>query len=104
MSHKIVASVTKETELQLLSDNGEALSGLTSTTLNCPSHKNERYTNYCYTDKKLICDICAVEDPNAEGSQGAAVTHEDGTPVDKGHKGHQLKPLDKMLEQILKEK
>lgn len=66
MSHKIVAFVTKETEVQLLSESGETLSGLASTNLNCPNHKDERYTRYCHTDKKLICDICAVKDPNAE--------------------------------------
>ena len=32
--------------------------------LNCPIHKFDVYTRYCYTDQKVICEKCADADPD----------------------------------------
>lgn len=103
MSHKIVPFVSKEDELLLLSESAQVISGLPSRSLNCPYHQNEVYTSYCYTDSKPICDICAIKDPNAPEDQ-EDVDEVPGHPPDPGHKGHHLKGLDKVVEQLLKEK
>ena len=102
-AHKIVPYVSKEAEQLLLSESAQVLSGLSSKSLNCPYHPNEVYTSYCYTDGKLICDICAIRDPNAPEDQ-EDMEEVPGQPPDKGHKGHHLKELGKVVEQLLKEK
>ena len=55
-SHKIIKYLDQNEEDRLLADFDERLSGVPSNNLNCPEHKFNVYTRYCYNDNIPICD------------------------------------------------
>jgi hypothetical protein len=57
-NHKIVQYLTPKEEEKMRSDTGEVLAGLSTNNLNCPDHKYEVYSIYCYSCNVPICDKC----------------------------------------------
>ena len=51
------------------SDTGEVLSGLSTNNLNCPDHKYEVYSIYCYSCNLPICEKCQLKDPPPLGEK-----------------------------------
>ena len=67
-NHRTVVYITAEEENHIRSINGEFLSGVQSDSLNCPQHKFDFYSRYCYTDEKPICEKCFEMEPKEKGA------------------------------------
>eukprot|EP00356_Strombidium_inclinatum_P013101 CAMPEP_0170502660 /NCGR_PEP_ID=MMETSP0208-20121228/42210_1 /TAXON_ID=197538 /ORGANISM="Strombidium inclinatum, Strain S3" /LENGTH=76 /DNA_ID=CAMNT_0010781869 /DNA_START=493 /DNA_END=723 /DNA_ORIENTATION=- len=48
------------------------LSGLKSMMMNCPDHKYNLYTHYCYNENTPICQKCVDTDPAVENLDHSA--------------------------------
>lgn len=63
-THKYAAYLSEHDEVQMRSFAGEILSGIRSSTLTCPAHKDAKYSRFCYKDQSLICEKCAETPPS----------------------------------------
>ena len=97
--------LSKNEESILRSIKGESLSGVPVDSLNCPFHKYEYYSKYCYTDKKPVCEKCAIMRPmpNAYKDSEDRKKEEEG-PQPEYHVGHHMKNLNVLVDQLLKQK
>lgn len=80
-SHKMVPYISADDAENLKSEFGPNLSGVKISDLNCPEHRFQLYSKFCYTCNKSICELCT---PSCEG--------------------HYMKNLDKVIEHAAKVK
>ena len=58
-AHRTVVYLSSRDADKLRSEFGDQLPGVDSTNLNCPEHKFDYYTRYCFDCERLICEKCA---------------------------------------------
>ena len=59
-SHKIIKYLDEKQEDQLLAEFDEKLTGVSANNLNCPEHKLNVYTRYCYNCDAPMCEKCLL--------------------------------------------